>query len=57
MPANLSLKKTMEAKLELEKEMDILRQNTQDADKIVEKCFTHNKRRTVKEQMEFSVAY
>ena len=47
----------MEAKLELEKEMDILRQNTQDADKIVEKCFTHNKRRTVKAQMEFSVAY
>ena len=41
MPANLSLKETVEAKLELEKEVDILRQNTQEVDKIVDKCFTH----------------
>ena len=41
MPANLSLKETVEAKLELKKEVDILRQNTQHADKIVDKCFTH----------------
>ena len=40
-PTNLSLKETVEAKLELEKEVDILRQNTQEADKIVDKCFTH----------------
>ena len=42
-PANLSLKETVEAKLELEKEVDILCQNTQDADKIVDKCFTHTR--------------
>ena len=41
MPANLSLQETLEAKLELEKEVDILCQDTQDADKIVDKCFTH----------------
>ena len=41
MPPNLNLKETLKAKLELEKEVDILRQNTQDADKIVDKCFTH----------------
>lgn len=41
MPANLNVKETGEAKLELEKEVDILRQNTQHADKIVDKCFTH----------------
>lgn len=57
MHANLSLKETVEAKLELEKEVDILRQNTQDADKIVTQVFQTQKRRTVKEQMEFSVAY
>ena len=43
MPANLSLKETVEAKLELEKEVAILCQNTQDADKIVDKCFTHTR--------------
>ena len=41
MPANLSVKETGEAKLELEKEVDILRQITQHVDKIVDKCFTH----------------
>ena len=54
MPANLSLKERVEAKLELKKDVDILGRKTQDADKTVDKCFTH---RTVKEQMEFSVAY
>lgn len=57
MPSNLSLKEIVEAELELEKEVDILRQNTQVADKIVTQVFHTHKRRTVKEQMEFSVTY